>query len=127
MSVCEAGCGICAEARGRFDALRAESLVQRRRFEQIGRYPYAAGRHTLHRTGCRAVSVGDVESDAGPWLHGALTRFAHDGSTSSGWTTHMRVMTRCEAEAWVTERIGPRGGLRYRLCGICTPELPVAD
>ncbi|WP_225636742.1 hypothetical protein [Streptomyces solaniscabiei] len=114
----------CTEARGRFDTLRAESLEQRRRFDEPSQYPYAAGKHTLHRTACREVSVGSVERGNSHWLHGALTRFAHEGCTNTGWATHMRVMTPHEAVAWVAERIGPRGGLRYRLCRICTPELP---
>ncbi|WP_345583743.1 hypothetical protein [Streptomyces prasinosporus] len=126
---CASGCRVCAEARERFDALRASSLVQRRRFGEPGRYPYAAGKHTLHRTACREVeqSVGHVRGDDPVRLRGALTDFAHHDTTSSEWATPMRVMEPGEAAAWVTERIGPRGGVRYRLCRICTPELPAAD
>ncbi|WP_219807480.1 hypothetical protein, partial [Streptomyces sp. SM14] len=83
---CAAGCRVCAKARGRFDAIRAESLNERQRFDEPGRYPYAAGKHALHRATCReAKSVGDVERDDSAWmLVGALTRFAHDGSGDSG-------------------------------------------
>lgn len=126
VSVCAAGCQVCAEAAGRFDALRAASLVQRRRFDEPDRYPYASGKHTLHRSSCREVeqSVGHIEGDDSVRVHGALTRFAHDGLLDSGWATLMHMMNPGEAAAWVTERIGPRGGIRYRLCRICTPALP---
>jgi hypothetical protein len=126
VSVCAPGCAVCAEASERFDALRATSLVQRRRFDEPDRYPYAAGKHTLHRTTCRQIeqSVGGIEGDHSPWLHGALTAFAHNGTSNSGWATHLRVMEPGEAATWVKERIGPRGGTHYRLCGICAPDLP---
>lgn len=128
-SACAAGCRICAEAKGRFDAIHAESLEQRRRFDEPGRYPYAAGKHALHRATCReAKSVGDVGRDDSAWmLVGALRDFAHEGSGNSGWMATMRMMEPGEAAAWVAERTGPRGGRSYRLCKICTPELPIAD
>ncbi|MEV5729745.1 hypothetical protein AB0N50_28730 [Streptomyces pharetrae] len=126
VSVCAPGCQVCAEAREEFAAIRAASLMQRRRFHEPDRYPYAAGKHTLHRSACRQIEqrVGGVEGDGSPQLHGALTRFAHDGALSSGWATHMRVMEPAEAATWVKERTGPRGGTRYRLCGICAPVPP---
>ncbi|MFF7146267.1 hypothetical protein ACFZB5_34695 [Streptomyces nodosus] len=128
VSVCSSDCQVCVGARERFDTIRAASVAQRRRFDEPARYPYAAGKHTLHRAGCREVeqSVGHVGGDDSVWMHGALTRFAHDDSLNSGWATHMRMMDTQEAAAWVTERIGPRGGHRYRLCRICTPALPAA-
>jgi len=126
VSVCAPGCQVCAEAREEFAAIRAASLVQRRRLEEPDRYPYAAGKHTLHRSACRQIEqqVGGVEGDDSSWPHGALTSFAHDGTLSSGWATHMRVMDPDEAATWVKERTGPRGGTRYRLCGICAPVPP---
>jgi hypothetical protein len=129
VSVCASGCRDCAEAKQQFDAIRAESVVQRRRFDEPDRYPYAAGKHTLHHIACREVeqSVGHVGGDDSVWMQGALTRLAHEGTTNTGWATHMRVMEPGEAAAWVRERIGPRGGARYRLCRICTPTLPAAE
>lgn len=128
VSVCAAGCRVCADAAEQFHTIRAQSLVQRRRFDEPERYPYAAGKHTLHRSVCREIeqSVGHIEGDDSMWMHGALTRFAHDGTLNSGWATHKRVMEPGEAAAWVKERIGPRGGHRYRLCRICTPTPPEA-
>ncbi|MEU8473433.1 hypothetical protein AB0F30_37200 [Streptomyces sp. NPDC029006] len=128
VSVCAAGCPVCAEAGERFTAIRAQSVEQRRRFDQPDRYPYAAGKHTLHQATCREItqSVGQVQGDDSIWMQGALTRFAHDGTLDSGWATHKRMMEPGEAAAWVAERIGPRGGIRYRLCRICTPQLPAA-
>ncbi|MFE2624190.1 hypothetical protein ACFXKH_29405 [Streptomyces caelestis] len=129
VSVCAAGCWVCAEARDRFDAIRAESVEQRRRFDEPDRYPYAVGKHTLHQATCRGIeqSVGRVQGDDSIWMQGALTTFAHEGTLNSGWATHKRMMEPGEAAAWVAERIGPRGGIRYRLCRICTPQLPVAN
>ncbi|MFI1701464.1 hypothetical protein ACH419_36665 [Streptomyces bobili] len=128
VSVCGVGCRLCAEAREQFDAIRAESVEQRRRFDEPDRYPYAAGKHALHQATCREIeqSVGRVQGDDSIWMQGALTRFAHEGTLNSGWATHKRLMEPGEAAAWVAERIGPRGGIRYRLCRICTPGLPVA-
>ncbi|MFK0264230.1 hypothetical protein ACIQU1_23350 [Streptomyces angustmyceticus] len=57
-------------------------------------------------------------------MEGALTAFAHEGVTNTGWATHMRVLDGQEAAVWITERIGPRGGARYRLCRICRPAMP---
>ncbi|EFE65036.1 predicted protein [Streptomyces viridosporus ATCC 14672] len=126
LSVCASGCQVCAEASERFAAVRAASLVQRRRLDEPDRYPYAAGKHTLHRSSCRQIQqrVGTVGDDDSMRMRGALTRFAHDGAFGSGWATHMRMMEPGEAAAWVKERTGPRGGTHYRLCGICTPVLP---
>ncbi|WP_275883758.1 hypothetical protein [Streptomyces sp. FXJ1.172] len=56
-----------------------------------------------------------------------MTKLAHSGTTNSGWATHMKVMDTQDAAAWITEHIGPRGGVRYRLCRICTPVLPAAE
>ncbi|GAA5041938.1 hypothetical protein [Streptomyces similanensis] len=124
---CAAGCRVCAEAADGFGALRAGSLAQRRRFAGSGRPPYAAEKQTLHRGDCRKVeqSVGRVAGDertAPPAEE--LTRFAHDGRLSPEWATHVRLLDAAEATGWVEERIGPRGGARYRLCRTCTPELP---
>lgn len=126
VSVCPLGCQVCAEAVDRFNALRAASVVQRRRFDEPDRYPYAAGKHTLHRSSCREVeqSVGHIEGDDSEWMRGALTAFAHEGSSNSRWATHMRMMEPAEAVAWIKKRNGPRAGTRYRLCRICTPEHP---
>ncbi|MBX7555424.1 hypothetical protein K1Y78_47980 [Streptomyces sp. tea 10] len=62
VSVCAPGCRDCADTEEQFHAIRAESVVQRRRFDEPERYPYAAGKHTLHRTGCREIkeSVGKM-------------------------------------------------------------------
>ncbi|MGW2181574.1 hypothetical protein ACWCXX_26435 [Streptomyces sp. NPDC001732] len=129
MSVCAAGCQVCAGAEEQFNTIRASSIEQRHRFDEPDRYPYAAGKHTLHRTTCRMVerSVGQVGSDDSTRMRGALTTLAHEGTTDTGWATHMRVMEPGEAAVWAAERIGPRGGIRYRLCRICTPTPPAAN
>ncbi|MEU5193604.1 hypothetical protein AB0G86_06005 [Streptomyces scabiei] len=129
MSRCVPGCRGCAEAEEQFFAIRAASVAQRRRFDEPDRYPYAAGKHTLHRISCREVeqAVGPVRLYDSVWMQGALTEFAHEGTTNSGWATHLEVMDDQEAADWITGRIGPRGGVRYRLCRICTPAPPVAE
>ncbi|WP_163010869.1 hypothetical protein [Streptomyces dangxiongensis] len=57
-------------------------------------------------------------------MQGALTEFAHEGTTNTEWATHSEVMNGQEAAAWITVRIGPRGGARHRLCRTCLPALP---
>lgn len=86
VSVCAAGCRVCAEARERFDAIRAESLEQRRRFDEPDRYPYAAGKHTLHRATCHEIeqSVGGIQGDDSVWMQGALTSFATKAPSTPG-------------------------------------------
>ncbi|NED32987.1 hypothetical protein G3I64_10280 [Streptomyces sp. SID8499] len=123
---CADGCEVCAEAADEFSALRAESLAQRNRFTASGRTPYAAEKQTLHRGDCKKVeqSVGRVTGDDLATGAEALSRFAHDGRLSPEWATHVRLLETGEAAQWVKERIGPRGGARYRLCRTCTPELP---
>ncbi|MEU2876619.1 hypothetical protein [Streptomyces sp. NPDC007070] len=123
---CADGCEVCAEAADEFSALRAESLAQRNRFTASGRTPYAAEKQTLHRGDCKKVeqSVGRVTGDGLAAGAEALSRFAHDGRLSPEWATHVRLLETGEAAQWVKERIGPRGGARYRLCRTCTPELP---
>ncbi|MYX28707.1 hypothetical protein GTY75_19000 [Streptomyces sp. SID8381] len=123
---CADGCEVCAEAADEFSALRAESLAQRNRFAASGHTPYAAEKQTLHRGDCKKVeqSVGRVTGDGLAAGAEALSRFAHDGRLRPEWATHVRLLETGEAAQWVKERIGPRGGARYRLCRTCTPELP---
>ncbi|MFJ4518971.1 hypothetical protein [Streptomyces sp. NPDC088816] len=113
--------------RAEFEALRAASLKQRRRCVKPDRHPYTAGHRTLHQSVCPRTRewIGGIE-DESPWMRQNLREFAHAGITNGGWATHMRVLEAGEAAAWVAERIGPRGGLHYRLCRICTPALPAA-
>ncbi|GAB1332636.1 hypothetical protein ACE1SV_69750 [Streptomyces sennicomposti] len=123
---CASGCEVCAGAADEFGALRAESLAQRNRFTASGHTPYAVEKQTLHRGDCKKVgqSVGRVTGHDVAVRAEALSRFAHDGRLSPEWATHMRLLESGEAAQWVKERIGPRGGARYRLCRTCTPELP---
>ncbi|MFJ3671217.1 hypothetical protein ACIPSE_32630 [Streptomyces sp. NPDC090106] len=81
----------------------AESVKRPRRLDAPDRYPYAAIKQTLHRAGCRKVEQSFGSADDVP-----------EGT----------VLDVQEAAAWVGERVGPRGGLRYRLCGVCEPETP---
>ncbi|MFI2645288.1 hypothetical protein [Streptomyces sp. NPDC018610] len=126
VAVCAPECRVCAEAAGGYGALRAESLAQRRRFEESGHRAYAAEKQTLHRGDCKKVeqSIARVAGDDRAWERDALPRFAHGGRLDPEWATHMRMLEPGEAAVWVKERVGPRGGARYRLCRTCAPELP---
>ncbi|MFC7221004.1 hypothetical protein ACFQLX_23015 [Streptomyces polyrhachis] len=126
LSTCAAGCPLCAGSAEEFHALRAASLAQRERLGDAARYPYAAAKTALHRRDCREVrqAVEAVEGDDSPALRGALTGYAHEGTVDARWGTPMRLLEAGEAAQWVRENTGPRGGARYRLCRVCTPELP---
>ncbi|GHA42711.1 hypothetical protein GCM10010329_76990 [Streptomyces spiroverticillatus] len=82
-----------------------------------------ADKQVLHTVSCNEITAALAPMRAGsPVPDGALGRFAHDGDTS-GWSTQVRVLDQVETEAWLRERTGPRGGLRYRLCRRCAPLL----
>ncbi|MEU0634356.1 hypothetical protein [Streptomyces sp. NPDC005989] len=123
---CPVTCEKCSAAADEFRAIRTESLAQRRRFDDLDVYPYAAGKRTLHRSVCKEVreAVGRVEGDDSPWVKSALRQFAHTGGMTTGWAALMRLMTDQETDSWIRARIGPRGGTKYRLCRVCRPDLP---
>ncbi|WP_405692642.1 hypothetical protein [Streptomyces sp. NBC_00057] len=124
-----ADCEVCNAAREEFDAIAAKTLVQRKRLQDPGTYPYAAGKHTLHSSACRQTreSIGEIP---GPddWWNGAdsmarnLREFAHKGLLNSGWATHMVMLTAEEALQWISSHTGPHGGTQYKLCKICQPQ-----
>lgn len=82
------------------------------------RTPRGSTRCTASRAGKSSRRWGTSGGgDDSFWLQGALTTFAHEGISNTGWATHMRVLDPGEASAWIAERIGPRGGTRYRPAG----------
>ncbi len=56
-------------------------------------------------------------------FEGELLGFAH-ARVLSAYRPNFTVMTDQEAAGWVRARTGPRGGTRFRVCKVCTPDLP---
>ncbi|MFB8106863.1 hypothetical protein ACFC3O_29300 [Streptomyces sp. NPDC056007] len=56
-------------------------------------------------------------------FEGELLGFAHAGVLSA-YQPNFTVMTTQEAAGWVRARVGPRGGTRFRVCKVCTPNIP---
>lgn len=123
---CPHHCAVCAGAREEFDAIAAESLTHKVRLADPDRHPYAAGRHTLHRSSCpQAVRfVGGVEPVGSPCYLAGLPPFAHRGVCSTAWAAGMQVLTEREAAEWVRRQTGPYGGSGFRRCGGCLPPVP---
>jgi hypothetical protein len=125
---CPLGCPVCAAARAEFDAIAAKSFLHKVRLSDPNRYPYAAGKSTLHRSGCPRVAryVGRPEPVGSAWSLAGLPAFAHHGVCSTTWAAGMEVMTAEEAADWVRWQTDPRHGTGYKLCCHCLSPIPGA-
>jgi hypothetical protein len=105
-----------------------------RRYGQPEVFPYAAGRHTLHRTGCSAAATcmwaGGGGRPTGRVHASYLSTYSHlpEQDRDVRFESHfpypdLVAMTGDEARRWVDERIGPKGGRNYKLCRVCCPQL----
>lgn len=123
---CPHGCPVCAGARAEFDAIAVESFMHKVRLADPDRYPYAAGKTTLHRSNCPRVAryVGRAEPVGSPWLLTDLPAFAHHGVCSTTWAAGMKVLTAEEATEWVRWQTDPRQGTGYKLCCHCLSPVP---
>ncbi|MBY8882201.1 hypothetical protein [Actinacidiphila acidipaludis] len=123
---CPHGCPVCLGARAEFDAIATESFVHKMRLADPDRYPYAAGKTTLHRSVCPRVAryVGRAEPVGSPWCQAGLPAFAHHGVCSTTWAAGMQVLTADEAAEWVSWQTDPRHGGGYKLCCHCLSPLP---
>ncbi|MFC4032819.1 hypothetical protein ACFO3J_15165 [Streptomyces polygonati] len=124
---CPHGCPMCAGARAEFDAIAAESLTHKVRLSDLDAHPYAAGKHTLHRSSCPKVSrfVGRVEPVGSPRFLAGLPAFAHQGVCSTAWAAGMQVLTTEEAAEWIRRKSTQSEAAGYKLCYHCDPPLPV--
>ncbi|MFG2569178.1 hypothetical protein ACGFR6_27595 [Streptomyces sp. NPDC048567] len=128
-------CTRCAEARPELEKIRDFALAQRERFTDQTRHPYVAGKTSLHRSSCstvedlaqqgRPLSWGEKTESSADVFEGELLGFAH-ADVLSAYKPNFTVMTAQEAAGWVQARTGPRGGTRFRLCKVCTPDLPAS-
>ncbi|MYS19920.1 hypothetical protein GA0115240_114910 [Streptomyces sp. DvalAA-14] len=124
---CPHGCPVCAGAQAEFDAIAAESLTHKVRLSDPDQHPYAAGKHTLHRSTCPKVArfVGRVEPVGSPRFLAGLPAFAHQGVCSTAWAAGMQVLTTEEAAVWIHHHSGPQDGdPGYKICCQCLPPLP---
>lgn len=129
-------CTQCADARPELERIRDHALIQKERFADQSSYPYVAGSTALHRSCCSVVERisqygqpvlwGDASVPApseNDVFEGELLRFAH-ARMLSAYGQNFTVMTTQEAVEWTRSRTGPRGGTKFRLCKICTPDAP---
>ncbi|WP_143172562.1 hypothetical protein [Actinacidiphila paucisporea] len=125
---CPHNCPVCIGARPEFDAIAAESYMHKVRHSDPDRYPYAAGKTTLHRSYCPRVAryVGYAEPMGPPWPLAGLPAFAHHGVCSTLWAAGMKIMTAEEATEWVRWQTDPRHGTGYKLCCDCLSPVPAA-
>lgn len=122
------GCILCEGAKEEFAAIVEQTRVERLRFQDPTTYPYARGKHTLHRAACSEAERG-IGSDDPRWPRDDvqdLRSFAHERELSSSWATFMTMLTAEDAAGWIATRTGPRGGAQYKLCKICRPSIPQA-
>ncbi|WP_329564433.1 hypothetical protein OG711_38620 (plasmid) [Streptomyces uncialis] len=127
------GCTRCAEARPELEKIRDFALAQKERFADQTLHPYVAGKTSLHRSSCstleglaqqgRPLSWDEETESPADVFEGELLGFAH-ADVLSAYRPNFTVMTAQEAAGWVRARTGPRGGTRFRLCKVCTPDLP---
>ncbi|MFE3280054.1 hypothetical protein [Nocardia sp. NPDC059239] len=68
----------------------------------------------------KSVWAGD-DDDA--WLRREVKDYTHRGAT---YEMPHAPLTADEYDRWRGERTGPHGWLKYRLCKICDPEVPLA-
>ncbi|MFF8775102.1 hypothetical protein [Kitasatospora sp. NPDC015120] len=132
------GCPVCMQGRKGLDRFFDDVDECHRRYGQPGLYPFAAGRHTLHRTPCSsdAHEMYGAGTDAGHHrpvgsrYESCLQTYSHlpELDRDDHFATHypypaLLAMTREEALSWMKERTGPKGGKSYKLCRVCVPEL----
>lgn len=115
------GCPVCLDAEERFEQRVASAEVQWSRAADPATHPYAAGKHRLHRAGCRSVERHTPRRDED--RPEALREFAHGEGITPGWVCAFTFMTEAEAVGWLAEGLGPRGGNRRKLCGTCRPAV----
>ncbi|MEU5898735.1 hypothetical protein [Streptomyces venezuelae] len=129
---CYGDCDECIARKPDFDRRLHQVLVQRERYRDPAAHPWAAIRSTLHRITCRHVeSLGQTcgllftnlgEIDPEEYAQ-QLKWSVHDDSAGIPGEA-CTVLARHEAASWIAERTGPKGGERFKTCGICHPERP---
>ncbi|MGK4586168.1 DUF721 domain-containing protein [Kitasatospora sp. HPMI-4] len=132
------GCPACARGRDGLDRFFDDVDERCRRYGQPELYPFAAGRHTLHRTPCssivhamRGAGTGSAhDRPVGSRYEFCLQTYSHlpEQNRDDNFATRypypaLLAMTREEALSWVKEHTGPKGRKNYKFCRVCVPEL----
>ncbi|WP_067574452.1 hypothetical protein [Nocardia acidivorans] len=124
--------GDCPRCLANYDTIRvrhAESARRRARALDPGLYPVAVTNSTVHRVTCREVARThrsprfDSDTDDDDMFRHEVKSFTHRGIT---YELPHAPLTADEYDRWRAERTGPHGGLKYRLCKICDPAVPLA-
>jgi hypothetical protein len=128
---CFGDCPRCEANAAEVRALYDQAAARRARLQHPDRYAVAVSGRSVHRLDCRVVRDGartlrfagenDDDSEAG--FRSELRRFTHDGFRHD--LPHL-ALTLDEYDRWRAERTGPAGGLYYRLCKVCDPDVPLA-
>lgn len=129
-------CTQSADARPELERIRDHALFQKERIADQSTHPYVGGSTALHRSCCSVVEHISRYGQGLVWgdpsvaaesetevFEGELLGFAH-ARTLSAYGQNFTVMTTQEAAEWIRSRTGPRGGTKFRLCKICTPDMP---
>ncbi|WP_067904515.1 hypothetical protein [Nocardia vaccinii] len=120
--------GDCPRCLANYDTIRAHWAEAARRLARPldpQLYPVAVTSSAVHRVTCREV----VRTHDSRWYDNddvipfEVKQYTHEGAL--GELPHAP-LTADEYDRWRAERTGPHGGLKYRLCKICDPEVPLA-
>ena len=127
---CFGDCPRCQSNRDEVRKLLDEAARRRARLQEPDRYAVAVSGSSVHRLDCSVVrkSARTLTRRGGDEREGDLFarevhRFTHNG-TGPG-LPHL-ALTLDEYDRWRGERTGSQGGLRYRLCKLCDPPVPLA-
>ena len=91
-----------------------------RRFDDANTYPYLVSRSTIHSWDCYQLA-NQLPDRPGP----SLQDYGDKQRPGDGGRELAR-LTPDEAESWINQRTGKRGGRNWRRCKSCQPALPGA-
>jgi hypothetical protein len=128
---CFGDCPRCKANATEVRALLDQAAERRVRLQHPDRYAVAVSGSSVHRIDCRMVHnsartlrfAQDTEDDSESLFRSELHMFTHNGVRPA--LPHL-ALTFDEYDRWRAEHTGPAGGLRYRLCKVCDPDVPLA-
>lgn len=113
-------CPDCDDAIGDYAAAAASCERARARFDDAETYPYLVSQSATHTWDCYHFA-GRLPEGVGS----SVSDFVHN-VRPGGLDRDLTRLTADEALTCMTERTGPKGGLRWRRCRTCQPALPGA-
>jgi hypothetical protein len=113
-------CPDCENAIDDYASAVAQVERARARFDDPITYPYLVTQSAIHTWDCHHFA-GQLPAGAGS----SVSDYVHNVGrfrSEHGLTR----LTAEEAARWISARIGPQGGQRWRRCRVCQPALPGA-